>query len=272
MPGIRVWIIHHGQPPDPSHRRRVASVKVLLSLRLFSSCPARVVRHSPDPCPEIPFGTRRKQTANKGAEQGVMALPPPAARLCARSPAVTLLYIASLIPAGKLRIVPGELPRFWDLLPLFLWGPGQKRYNGARYGPGFFRRIFGVIVRHQTGGRRKCLRRRAGERRAQLVSRVITCSGPGLEDTSGRGIRLPMPWCRSTRAGDGILRRARSPGSSTGPLLSLRTRSGRVCRRALLARSSQSGAPCRSGRSCSTSCRSPGSLRCPREHFHGGVS
>ena len=97
-----------------------------------------------------------------------------------------------------------------------------------------------------------------------------TQGGPG--DTGGRVIRLPIPWCRSTRAGDGILRRARSPGSSTGPLLSLRTRSGRVCRRALLARSSQSGAPGRSGRSCSTSCRSPGSLRCPREHFHGGVS
>ena len=35
-----------GQSPDPSHRRRVAFVIVLLSLRLFEACPARVVRHS----------------------------------------------------------------------------------------------------------------------------------------------------------------------------------------------------------------------------------
>ena|GEM_PF-3310334 len=63
--------------PDPSHRRRVLAGKVLLSLRLFAAA-----RHGlSDTClPEIPVGTRRKQTSNKGAEQGFPVPPHPAGR------------------------------------------------------------------------------------------------------------------------------------------------------------------------------------------------
>jgi len=49
---------------------------------------------------------------------------------------VTLLHIASLIPAGKPRIIPGELPCFSELLPLQKGGVRQKWYNRALYGPG----------------------------------------------------------------------------------------------------------------------------------------
>lgn len=63
--------------PDPSHRRRVASVKVLLSLRLFAAVRPGL---SDTRLPEILVGARRKKTPNKGAEQGVPAPPRPAAR------------------------------------------------------------------------------------------------------------------------------------------------------------------------------------------------
>jgi len=59
------------------HRRRVASVKVLLSLRLFAAVRPGL---SDTRLPETPVGARRKKTPNKGAEQGVPAPPRPAAR------------------------------------------------------------------------------------------------------------------------------------------------------------------------------------------------
>jgi len=141
-----------GQSLDPSHRRRVASVKVLLSLRLF----AAVRPGLSDTClPEIPVGARRKQTSDKGAEQGVPAPPRPAARLCAQSPAVTLLFIASLIPVGKLRIVPGELPCFWDSLPLFFRGQGKRGTTGHVTGPDFSGGSSGLSYVIRGEGRKK---------------------------------------------------------------------------------------------------------------------
>jgi len=62
---------------DRCYRRRLSSVKVLLSLRLFAAARPGLS----DTClPEIPIGVCRKQTSNKGAEQGVPVPPRPAAR------------------------------------------------------------------------------------------------------------------------------------------------------------------------------------------------
>jgi len=68
-------------------------------------------------------------------EKGILTPPPgppgcAGARLVRAEAVVTLLFTASLIPTLKPRFVPGELPRFPELLPLQKGGWGKTGTTG----------------------------------------------------------------------------------------------------------------------------------------------